>query len=281
MAYEVTIKRTAACPTAVVKADTTQVEFPALWLPLLNEVWAFLGARPGLRTDGHNVMLYRNDVPDVELAVEVGVQVTGPFEAVGRVARSTLPAAEAAVAVHTGPPAEIGAAHDAVRAVALRAPSRVDRPLVEIYRDTRAADRQLRRRGVLAAQLTESGRPPTCDTAGCDANRHPAASAASGPAPSSQGGRNPPANASPAPAVSTTSVLFAGALIEPAVLRQSAPSSPSLTTTSLKRSVSLRAASPGSAQPVRTRASSRLASSRSTLSTASRNVSGPSAERSG
>ncbi|TME89650.1 MAG: AraC family transcriptional regulator [Chloroflexi bacterium] len=116
MAYEVTIERTAECPTAVVKANTTWREFPALWRTILDEVWAFLRARPGLRTEGHNVMLYRSGIRGVEVAVEVGVQVTDSFEAAGRIVPSRLPAAEAATTVHTGTPAEIGAAHDAVRA---------------------------------------------------------------------------------------------------------------------------------------------------------------------
>lgn len=116
MAYEVTIQRTTECPTAVVKANTTWREFRTLWPAMLDEVWAFLHATPGLRTEGHNVMLYRNGVPGAEVAVEVGVQVTGYFEAAGRVVPSTLPTAETATTVHTGTPAEISAAHDAVRA---------------------------------------------------------------------------------------------------------------------------------------------------------------------
>jgi hypothetical protein len=62
------IERTTECPTAVVKANTTWRAFPTLWRTLLDEVWVFLGATPGLRTEGHNIMLYRNDVPDVEIA---------------------------------------------------------------------------------------------------------------------------------------------------------------------------------------------------------------------
>jgi effector-binding domain-containing protein len=116
MAYDVTIERTTECPTAVVKANTTWRAFPTLWPTLLDEVWAFLGARPGLRTEGHNIMLYRSDVPEVDVAVEVGVEVTRSFEGAGRVVPSTLPAVEAAATVHAGTPAEIGAAHRAVRA---------------------------------------------------------------------------------------------------------------------------------------------------------------------
>jgi effector-binding domain-containing protein len=116
MGYDVRIERTIEYPTAVVKADTTLRAFPALWPALLDEVWAFLATRPGLRSEGHNIMLYRNNVPEVEVAVEVGVQVTGSFESAGRVVPSVLPAAEAAVTVHRGTPAQIGAAHSAVRA---------------------------------------------------------------------------------------------------------------------------------------------------------------------
>ena len=114
--YDVTVERTAECPTAVVKANTTWREFPTLWRTLLDDVWAFLGSKPGLRAEGHNVMLYRHSLPDVEVAVEVGVQVTESFKATRRVVPSTLPAGEAATTVHQGTPSEIGAAHDAVRA---------------------------------------------------------------------------------------------------------------------------------------------------------------------
>lgn len=116
MTYEVGIEQAGACPTAVVRAETTWREFPALWSKLLDEVWAFLRATPGMRTEGHNVIVYDNGVTGVEVAVEVGVQVTGSFEPVGRVVPSVLPAAEVAVAVHRGPIGEIGAAHSAVRA---------------------------------------------------------------------------------------------------------------------------------------------------------------------
>jgi hypothetical protein len=111
----VSVEHTTACPTAVVKANTTWREFRTLWRTLLDEVWAFLRARPGLRTDGHNVMLYRHNVPGVEVAVEIGVQVTGSFEPSGRVVPWMLPAVEAAT-TRAATTADIGAAHAAVRA---------------------------------------------------------------------------------------------------------------------------------------------------------------------
>lgn len=135
MTYEVRIERTTKCPTAVVRANITWREFPALWRPFLDEVWAFLRASPGLRTDGHNVMLFRNNVPGVEVAVEVGVQVTGSFEPAGRVVPSSLPAAAAAMAVHTGRPAEIGVAHAAVRAWCRAQAHKMTGVFWEIYGD--------------------------------------------------------------------------------------------------------------------------------------------------
>jgi effector-binding domain-containing protein len=135
MVYDVRIERTTECPTAVVKANTTWRAFPTLWRTLLDDVWAFLGATPGLRDDGHNVVLYRSGVPDVEVAVEVGVQVTGSFEAAGRVVPSTLPAGEAAATVHEGTPSEIGAAHDAVRAWCSAQRRKVTGVRWEIYGD--------------------------------------------------------------------------------------------------------------------------------------------------
>jgi hypothetical protein len=53
--------------TAVVAATTTWDEFPRLWRVLLDEVRE--------HADGRNVMLYRDDVPNVE----VGVLVRGAF----------------------------------------------------------------------------------------------------------------------------------------------------------------------------------------------------------
>jgi hypothetical protein len=99
-------------PTAVVAAATTWAEFPTIWLPMLDEVWSFLrGVAPeGLYKDGHNIMLYKDDVPNVE----VGVQVSGVFDPVGHVVASTLPGGLVATATHTGPIAEIGHTHQAV-----------------------------------------------------------------------------------------------------------------------------------------------------------------------
>jgi effector-binding domain-containing protein len=132
--YEVRPTESAATPTAVVAASTSWEEFPNRWKGMLDEVWAFLrGPGAGLRTDGHNIMLYKDDVPNVE----VGVQVTGPFAPSGRVVPSTLPAGEAAMTIHRGPPGQIAAAHRAVLDWCAAHGRHVAGPRWEVYGDWR------------------------------------------------------------------------------------------------------------------------------------------------
>jgi len=100
-----------ATPTAVVQAATTWSEFPRVWREFLDEVWAFV--RDSGLEPGRNVMVYKDDVP----RVEVGVEVSRTFVANGRVVPSSLPAGPAATAVAVGEPSPdlIAAAHAAVR----------------------------------------------------------------------------------------------------------------------------------------------------------------------
>ena len=92
--------------TAVVPATTTWEEFPRLWKPLLDEVHATV-AHPGL-----NVMLYKDDVPNVE----VGVLVDEPITPAGRVVNSHLPEGPTASITHEGPYERMGEAYDAIKA---------------------------------------------------------------------------------------------------------------------------------------------------------------------
>lgn len=108
MDYLVRVTTVAARPTAVVPAATTWQEFPSLWKGLLDEVWACVGAS-GASRRCRNLMLYKDDVPNVE----VGVELLEPLRFGGRVVESTLPAGQAAMTVHRGPYGGLGAAHRA------------------------------------------------------------------------------------------------------------------------------------------------------------------------
>src|ERR1700678_1937933 len=120
-------------PTAVVMAATTWAEFPKAWGPMLDKVWGFLRANTpdGLYQRGHNIMLYKDDVPNVE----VGVQVSGAFDPAGDVVPSALPGGLVATATHTGPIAGIGGTHQAVREWSEANGYRLAGPHWEIYGD--------------------------------------------------------------------------------------------------------------------------------------------------
>jgi effector-binding domain-containing protein len=109
MSYQVTVSDGVARPTAVVPATTTWQEFPTLWRDLLGEVWTCLHAG-GVDRGCRNVMLYWDDVPHVEVGVELRV----PCPLTGRVVASALPAGQVAMTVHRGMYAGLAMAHRAM-----------------------------------------------------------------------------------------------------------------------------------------------------------------------
>lgn len=133
MTVEVTVKTVEPSPTAVVAVTTTWARFPTVWSPLLDQVWRFLrGEAPeGLYKRGHNIMLYKDDAP----SVEVGVQVSSSFAPVGDVVASTLPGGLAATATHTGAITRIGDTHQAVRQWTATHGYALAGPFWEIYGD--------------------------------------------------------------------------------------------------------------------------------------------------
>jgi effector-binding domain-containing protein len=126
--YEVSVQQVPSHPTAVVRAATTWQEFPALWGQLLGEVWECLRAG-GITRGCRNVMLYEDDVPNVE----VGVLLDRPCALTGRVVASHLPAGRVAVTVHRGSFADVGMAHDAVLAWCARHGQRTLGTRWEVY----------------------------------------------------------------------------------------------------------------------------------------------------
>jgi effector-binding domain-containing protein len=120
--------------TAAVAEVTTWERFPALWRELLDEVYAFVRGREDLATGSgderwRNVMLYKDDTPEVE----VGVLAAKRFEAHGRVIASELPGGEVVTAVHRGDYARLGATHDAARDFAAAHGRQLAGPRWEIY----------------------------------------------------------------------------------------------------------------------------------------------------
>jgi len=128
MSQSVTVDKVPAIPTAVVAASTTWQDFPTVWKPLLDEVWACLRAG-GIHRGCPNVMLYKDDVPNVE----VGVKLSQPCPLTGRVVASTLPGGLVATTIHRGPYASLGDAHQAVSAACTIQGWRPAGPRWEVY----------------------------------------------------------------------------------------------------------------------------------------------------
>jgi effector-binding domain-containing protein len=75
---------------------------------------------PGLRTDGHNVFLYRHpEYRGALMDVDFGVEVTRSFEGSGEVRETDTPAGQAAVATHIGAYDRLSETHNAVHAWAV------------------------------------------------------------------------------------------------------------------------------------------------------------------
>jgi hypothetical protein len=104
MSYQVTMMDVEARPTAVVPATTTWQEFPTLWRELMDEVWTCLHAG-GISRGCRVIMLYWDDVPHVE----VGVELLVPCLLTGRVRASALPAGQVAMTMHWGPYSQVRA----------------------------------------------------------------------------------------------------------------------------------------------------------------------------
>lgn len=106
--YQIIEREVLRRPTAVVAETTSWDAYPELWRRLLEEVWAAVRSNE-LIAPGRNLMLYKDELP----SVEVGVEVEEPFEPIGRVVCSSLPAGRVATTIHRGS-FDVGAAHEAV-----------------------------------------------------------------------------------------------------------------------------------------------------------------------
>lgn len=112
----------------MIAEETTWEAFPARWPGLLAAVWAAVRATDAITPD-RNVMLYRDDIP----TVEIGVEVDAPFAGVAGVVSSKLPAGQAAMTVHRGPYSDLASAHRAIVEWCARHPLERAGPRWEIY----------------------------------------------------------------------------------------------------------------------------------------------------
>jgi hypothetical protein len=120
MEYRVTTREVQGRPIAATRARTTWTEFPDVWRPLLDRVYAVLRDTGAVEFPGRNVILYRDhggDTADPQcsgLELEVGVEAVIPFEPRDDVRLSRLPAGRVAWTLHVGPYHRLAEAHRAV-----------------------------------------------------------------------------------------------------------------------------------------------------------------------
>jgi effector-binding domain-containing protein len=107
--YDVAEVTTLERRTAVIAETTTWRAFPGLWPELLEEVWTVVRSHVGI-TPNRNVMLYKDDVPNVE----IGVEVSGAFGTIGRVVSGTLPGGRVVATTHRGRYEDLASAHAAI-----------------------------------------------------------------------------------------------------------------------------------------------------------------------
>lgn len=116
-AVTVTVQTVPSRKLAAVRRRVTIGAVGGAWKPALDQVWAFLRAHPGLRTDGHNVFVYHHPASrDAPMDVDFGVEVIRTFDREGEVAPAAAPAGKVAMAVHVGPYDQLRRAHDAIHA---------------------------------------------------------------------------------------------------------------------------------------------------------------------
>jgi effector-binding domain-containing protein len=117
MNIDVSVRTVASRKLAAVRRHVAISGIGAAWKPALDQVWEFLRAQPGLRTDGHNVFLYHHpESRDQPMDVDFGVEVTRAFESAGEVYATETPSGSVAVAVHVGAYHRMKETHDAIHA---------------------------------------------------------------------------------------------------------------------------------------------------------------------
>ncbi len=117
MEYAVTVHHATAQPLAAVRDRMSARDIPGRFRLSLDKVWAYLRAHPGLRTDGHNVFLYRHDMDSAgAMTIDFGVEVARAFEGEGDIRCVMTPEGEVASTIHVGAYAGLKRAHEAVHA---------------------------------------------------------------------------------------------------------------------------------------------------------------------
>ena len=134
---------------AVVSDNATESNLRDKITPLFDQVYAFLKTEDVKQT-GQNVILYWDErdkqllFTAAGLRIQVGVQISEPFESDGTVSCSATPAGTIATTTHWGPYSEIPQAHGAIRQWCRDNRRSIAGPNWEVYGDWSDDPAQLR-----------------------------------------------------------------------------------------------------------------------------------------
>jgi effector-binding domain-containing protein len=108
MGYTVTVQQVQPQWIAAARGAYPQGGVSATMLGLLGKAWAFI-KQSGVKSDGHNVAIYRPE------CIEAGARVFEKFEGSGEISCVATPSGVAAMVVYLGPYERLGAVHAAIR----------------------------------------------------------------------------------------------------------------------------------------------------------------------
>jgi len=129
MGYEVRVEKIdEPRPLAVVKLVARPEEFSRVVPKYCGVVWNALKAK-GVKGAGRHIAIYRDEVVNLE----VGVELEAAFAGDGQVVGSSIPVGMVASTVHLGPYQRLGQAHAAVKEWCLQNGYALAGPKWEIY----------------------------------------------------------------------------------------------------------------------------------------------------
>jgi len=132
--YEVRVTNVERVPTAIVRGWSRRADMSKNIPALFNQFYA--DPPPGVPR-GLNVVFYSHTsgepIPAEGIAMEVGVQLTGPCAPHGKVECSSTPAGKVATVTHWGDYGKLGGAYDALQEWSKETGRKFGGPFWEVY----------------------------------------------------------------------------------------------------------------------------------------------------
>jgi len=116
MSYNIRLEHQTGSPLAIVRRRAQLAQLPKVVPEACGIVWNAIRAN-NIAGAGRHVAVYRDDVINLEVGVELDAPLAAPLAAAGndQVVPATLPSGKVAATTHLGPYQNLGQAHTAIR----------------------------------------------------------------------------------------------------------------------------------------------------------------------